>query len=123
MALHWEWSNKCGEITLEQNFDGEWKKFPITLYTGNAFLIMLHEFEENGKDMYELYGFFADKAHAKNCLGLNKKDGYTDNIYKRDWQKWSKVRINKAKYDKYKDLVQMLAQAFDDITIEIYTEE
>lgn len=123
MALHWEWSNKCGEITLEQNFDGEWKTFPISLYRGNAFLIMISEFEENGVEKYDLYGFFADKDHAKNCLGLNKKDGFTDNIYIKPYERWTKVRLNKAKYAHTKELVQMLAEAFDEITIEIYNEK
>lgn len=127
MSLNWEWNEKCGEITLEQyrNDLGETKKFPLTLYKGNAFLIMLHEFkdEESGEDMYNMAGFFLDKEHAKNCLGLNKKRGYGDNIYQTDYQRISKLRINKNKYPYTKDLVQMFVQAFDNITIEVVSEE
>lgn len=127
MSLNWEWNEKCGEITLEQyrHDIGEMKQFPITLYKGNAFLIMLHEYkdEESGEDMYNMFGFFLDKDHAKNCLGLNKKRGYGNNIYQTDYQKITKLRINKAKYPYWKDLVTMFAQAFDNITIEVVSEE
>ena len=125
MSLNWEWKEKCGEITLEQFGHGDGvKEFPITLYKGNAFLIMLHEFkdEESDKDMYNMFGFFLDKEHAKNCLGLNKKRGYGENIYQTDYQRFSKLRINKNKYPYTKDLVQMFVQAFDNIDIEIVSE-
>ena len=125
MALHWEWKNNCGELTVEQFREdmNETRTFTMSLYRGNAFLIMLHEYiDKDGRDVYDMYGFFADKQHAKNCLGLNKKEGYTQNIYNEDWSKWTKIKLNKAKYDYAKDLVPMLVQAFDNITIEIVNE-
>lgn len=120
MGLSWDWNGKCGEITLEQKrSDGTWKQFPITLYQGNAFLIMLSENDED--NTYQMFSFFTGKEHAKNCLGLSK--GYTENIFQRDYQRFTKLRLNKKKYSYTKDLVEMFVRAFDNITIEIYSEE
>lgn len=125
MALLWDWNEKCGEATLwEKRNDGTEQEFPLTLYKGNAFLIMLYEFtDDDGTDKYDMVGFFVDKDHAKNCFGLNKKGGHTDNMYEREWQKITRIRLNKSKYPYTKELVQMLSQAFDNITIEIYSED
>lgn len=60
MALRWEWENKIGELDIEQ---GE-HKFTMTVYQGNALMIILHEKEET----WQMYFFFADKTHFKNCL-------------------------------------------------------
>lgn len=118
MSLNWRWENKCGEIILEQKTaSGDWKQFPLALYQGNAFLIMLSENDED--DTYQMYSFFADKEHAKNCLGLKKG---TDNIFCSENTRWAKIRLNKSKYSYAKDLAAMVAQAFDNITIEIYSE-
>lgn len=46
MALQWKWNEKCGEAVLQQTIDGETRDFTLNLYTGNAFLIMIHEFKE-----------------------------------------------------------------------------
>ena len=82
---------------------------------------MLWEYEEDGIEKYSMHNFFADKEHAKNMLGLSK--GYTDNAM--NWDKYyiKKIRLNKAKYRYTKDLVDMLIKAFDNIEIEIYSEE
>ena len=121
MALHWQWDEKCGEITVEQKDEtGNWQQFPVSLYTGNAFLIMLYE-EEDAKT-WQMFGFFADKDHAKNCLGLNKKQDYGVNIYDRDMVRFTKLRINKKKYRYTKDLVSMFVQAFGSIVIEVVSE-
>lgn len=117
MALNWLWSEKCGEATAV-NYDGE--EYTLSLYTGNAFLIMLYEYEEDDKQMYNMWNFWVDKAHMKNCLGLNKKDGYTTNSYEGQIKKF---RLNKAKCRHWKDIVPALAQAFDTIDIELFTEE
>lgn len=122
MALHWQWDEKCGEITVEQKDEtGNWQQFPVSLYEGNAFLIMLYENSEN--KTWTMFGFFADKNHAKNCLGLNKKQDYGVNIYDRDMVRFTRLRLNKKKYHYTKDLVTMFSQAFSRITIEIYSEE
>ena len=128
MALTWEWKEKCGEITLEQKrSNGEWKQFPISLYRGNAYLIMIHEFtNDEGVEQYELFSFFVDKEHAKNCLGISKsrktRDKTCQNIYLSDTERFSKLRINKAKYTSAAELVSMFVKAFDNIVIEVYSE-
>ena len=120
MALNWKWNEKVGTMTLVQ---GGNREFEISLYQGNAFLIMIHEYEENGEKMYNMYSFFADKEHMKNMLGLNQKKGYGDNFLNEPSNRATKFRINKTKYRYTKDLVTALVQAFDNIDIEIFTEE
>lgn len=121
MAVTWLWKDRCGEITLEQTQnDGTVKQFPIRLYDGNCYLVMLSENDE--ENTYQMYNFFLDKGHAKRCLGLDKKGGHTENIFDKGWTTWSKVRLNKAKYPHTKELATMLVQAFDEITIEIYSD-
>ena len=124
MGLNWLWSEKCGEATLEQNWsDGEIHKFQLSLYKGNAYLIFINEWTEaNGTEKYSVWGFWCDKEHAQNCLGLNKKMGHTENLYASGNDHLTKFRLNKAKYKHTKDLVTMLAQAFDNLTIEIYSD-
>lgn len=115
MALQWDWDKKIGTIDIF-NYD---EVRTYQLYQGNAFLIILYEYNENGKDKYSMHGFFVDKEHAKNCLGITK--GY-DNIYNTEYEQIRKIRINKAKYRYTKELVDMLVKAFDNITIEIVSE-
>lgn len=123
MAIHWDWKDKIGTATLVQTWpkEGE-KEYTLHLYQGNAFLIMLNEWDEDGQTMWSMFNFFADKDHAKNCLGLNKKDPDSTNILNSGFNRVTKFRLSK-KYRYLKDLVPMLAQAFDDLTIEIYKED
>jgi hypothetical protein len=85
---------------------------------------MLYEYhnERTDQDEYTLFNFFADKQHMKNCLGLNRKDGFTNNLFNDPRQTLKSIRINKKKYRYTKDLVAALTQAFDDITIELFSE-
>ena len=119
MALNWRWEDKCGEATI---VDIENREHTLNLYEGNAFLIFLREYEEGGYNMYSLWSFWADKEHMKNCLGLNKKKGYTENIYEDGSSKIIKMRLNKDKCRNIKDITTALVQAFDNINIEIYKE-
>ena len=124
MALQWDWKEQCGTVTLVQkDADGAEREFTLSLYTGNAFLIILHEFEDDGVEKYDLYSFWGDKYHMRNCLGLNKKEGFDSNLYEQEHQYFSKVRINKAKCRHHADIIPALAQAFKNITIEVFTEE
>ncbi len=121
MSLNWNWSDKCG--TLEavcENAKGEKVLNTFDLYQGNALLIIIAEYKENNEDVYTLYSFFADEAHAKNMMGMNKKQGYTDNIIAR-WG-WKKIRINTRKYSKTEKLVGLLLKGLPDLTIELYAE-
>lgn len=116
MALYWDWKEKCGEATIVQEYDGERHEYTLSLYTGNAFLIMLNEYEEDGKQMYGMASFWVDEGHMKRCLGLDKKGGHTTNIH-RDM---TKIRLHKTKCRNLKKIVPALVQAFDNLTIEIY---
>lgn len=97
MALIWDWDKKIGEIEV---YDARANKdYILNLYEGNAMLIALYERIEGGMREYALHWYFADKEHARNCLGLNKghvsifDDGYLialhlDNIAEsRYWDK------------------------------------
>ena len=120
MSLNWNWSDKVGTLeAVVDVYEGEKlvkKPHTFTLYQGNALLIVLDEKEEE----YTLYSFFADEAHAKNMMGMNKKQGYTDNIIAR-WG-WKKIRINTRKYTKTEKLVGLLLKGLPDLTIELYAE-
>ena len=128
MALRWDWNEKCGEAFEVQKLKNEdgvdiEHHFKLNLYTGNACLIMLYEFEDDdGETRYSLANFWADKEHMKNCLGLNKKQGYTENIHNKPWDRFVKFRLNKNKCRYINDIVPALVKAFDNIEIEIYTD-
>ena len=122
MALYWEWKDKCGEAIFEST---EGQVYTMSLYKGNAFLIFINEYKEKDSkgvehNMYNLHSFFADEAHAKNCLGLTK--GH-DNIFVDGFTTLTKIRINKAKYPYTNKLVSMLVKAFDNLDIIIYKED
>lgn len=127
MALRWDWNNKCGELTFSQNYKGEeYREFTVNLYQGNAVLIMLYEYKdkETGEDLYSMWNFFVDTDHMKICLGLKKdSDGKKENLFNDDRCRFLKVRLNKAKNSYWKEIVTALATAFDDLTIELYSEK
>lgn len=122
MALTWQWDDKCGEATFMEEVNGIMREHAVTLYNGNALLIMLNEWVDGGEKFYSLAGFFADKEHMRNCFGLNKKKGYTENIYCKPNSKLVKVKLHKTKCRYLKDITAALVQAFDNISIEIYTD-
>ena len=121
MALYWDWKDKVGEAIFESNVGQE---YTINLYKGNAFLFFINEYKETDEkgeehNMYNLYSFFCDEAHAKRCLGLVKG---TDNMFVDGFYRMKKIRINKEKYSYTNKLVSMLVKAFDNLDIEIYKE-
>ena len=116
MALQWNFKDKCGEAVLVQNNEDKTREFTLNLYVGNAYLIMLSEYEENGENMYSLYSFWADKKHMENCLGLSK--GY-DNI-DTGYQTFSKFRLDMEKCRYWKQIAPAIKKAFPDIVIELY---
>ncbi len=115
MALNWKWDMKCGELTLVQEHDGKKYEHILSLYQGNAYLIMLNEDSEN--NTYEMFSFWVDKPHAKRCLGLVKGSA---NVYYGDF---TKLKINKSKCRKADEIVSLFVKACDNITIEVYTKE
>ena len=121
MAIRWNWNEKCGEAIIRQEFNEEVKEYTVNLYEGNAFLIFLNEWVEDEKNMYSLYTFFADETHAKNCLGLTKN--HTNIFIEGSWHELIKIKINKKKSRNWKKIITLFAQAFDNIGIEIYSED
>lgn len=116
MALQWKWNEKCGEAVLRQTIDGETMDFTLNLYTGNAFLIMIREFKENGENMYSLHSFWVDKKHMENCLGITK--GH-HNIYS-GYETFTKFCLNMEKCRYWKEIAEALKKAFPGMVIELY---
>ena len=124
MAIQWRWDDKIGEAIIQQTINDETKEFTKSIYDGNCFMIFLSEWNQDGVDKYSLYSFFADERHAKILLGLTADStGDKHNIFDGGIDTLVKLRINKKKARNYKKIIFMFAQAFDNITIEIYTEE
>lgn len=115
MALEWKWDKCIGEATFMTG-QADNPYLTVKLYQGNATLIFIHEYEENGENMWNMYTFWVSKEHMKNCLGLNK--GY-QNIYKESPCKLMSIKLRKDTKD-LKDIVSSLVKAFDDILIYIY---
>lgn len=131
MSLNWNWSDKVGTLeAMTRVYDGEKlveKPHTFNVYQGNAMLIFIDEYEQDGRKMYSLYNFFADEQHFKNCLGLNKKQGYTENHLADDG--WIKLRINTKKYYPARGfrptvgkMCDMLMENMPGLTIELYAE-
>ena len=123
MALRWNFNEKVGELLTEETINGETRQFIHPLYTGNAFLIMTNEWEENGVGKYSMYRFWADEDHMKIMLGLKAdRAGEKRNCYEGGYDRWVKIRLSKrCRY--LNKITNALVKAFDNITIEIYTEE
>ena len=119
MALQWNWNESVGTAVIESKHENEVKEIPITLYEGNAYLIMLHEYNKDGTDVYDMVSFFCDKTHMNNCLGITKG---LHNILDEDYCRLKKIRLNKKKSHYYKTIISALVKAFDNIEIEIYSE-
>ena len=112
MSLNWQWSDKMGEVIYD---DGH----TDTLYQGNALMIAvnLHDMED-GSTRYLLSWFVSDKEHLKNLLGLGKTDKTN---YLTHWGVKS-LRLN-TRYKSVPKIVETLAKAKTNITIELYFSE
>lgn len=112
MSLNWQWNDKMGEVTDKRGYTSN-------LYRGNAFMIAVNEFKQDGEDVYTLAWFFCDKKHLENCIGLSK--GYEENSIG-EWG-WKKFRLN-TRYKETAIFLQALCKAkATDIEIELYYEE
>lgn len=123
--LRWDWNEKVGEATFVRTFkDEDPKVYTTGLYVGNAYLIFIYEYKEDGKDKYSLSGLFVDKTHMNRCLGIDKKykQTYGKNMYEESYDKLTKIRLNKKKCDHTREIVDAFTKAFDNINIEIYSE-
>lgn len=83
MSVNWLWKNKYGTIELKGN-----NKFPLTIYRGNCLAVLLCEWEEEGKGLYNFVNFFNDKEHLQKCIGLAKDwEGKKVNLFEDEWEK------------------------------------
>lgn len=125
MSLNWNFKDdKMGYLLYE---DGTKKP----MYNGNAFVIINNEWDEDGEHYYSLYNFFADKEHAKRCLGLDpkykatykKEPSFASSIWKEVDGEHKEIPLDRvvlySKAYNAKDLAQLLLKAYDDITIEM----
>lgn len=122
MALNWDWNKKIGEATFTDTYNGDNREYTVNLYNGNAVLIFIHEFEEDGRPMWQMSHFWADLNHMKSCLGLKGVGGLRvdENILNREYGRLTKIRLDKKNCKYLKDITQALIQAFDKLVIEIY---
>lgn len=120
MALNWNFkTDKMGVINYEEGKQ-------LDIYNGNAMAIFLYEYKEDGEDMYQLHCFFADKEHARRCLGLTKdtkgQSCFPDSLH------WGKKVCNMTSIvlnpnaRGSRDLAALLLKAYDNITIQLSTE-
>lgn len=90
MSLNWNWNEDVGTLEIEQTCDGEKYPFTISLFQGNAMLIMLWRWtEKDGTKMWNMYNFIADKDHLKN-LQKNCPEIFDE---------WRTLTINRAHYN------------------------
>lgn len=117
MALEWKWSERIGSATLVQkridkNNNPMVNTFELSLYDGNAYLIMVYEYDNK----YDMFSFWADKVHMNNCLGLVKG---SSNLYEDEDSRITSFELNRTKCKHFKEIVQAISIAFDSIEIKI----
>lgn len=105
MALNWYWKNKCGKIT----FDGVQGKYSCNLYQGNALLIMVSEWKEEGRKMYAVNSFFVDEKHMKDCLA--------DDIF--ETSKPLKLKLNINRHSKWQVVVKAMLKKYPKMKVEL----
>lgn len=110
--LKWDFkTDKIGTISYNY-FD---KKLIVNnLYSGNALMIECAEWEQEGKELYQVCSFWADKEHLKNMLGINK--GY-ENVYNSGYKNLKITLLRK--YRGTKDIVNAFIKAKFDENIQI----
>ena len=83
MSVNWDWKDKIG--TIEWTEYG--RDYVINVYKGNCLCVFTHNYAEDGKKLYDFYGFMNDVEHLKRCIGLAKDyEGNFHNIYKDIWK-------------------------------------
>lgn len=121
MSLNWNFTTDyIGTLYIKEDYhngEGE-KEYPHPIYDGNAFAIFTSEWEEEGKRMYNLYNFFADEKHAKNCLGLSK-EYKGNNIFEGKKTRWELRRDSKNA----RKLAKMLIDTGMETTITMVNEK
>ena len=110
MALNWLWENKCGTLTERTEYkDGEYERNYV-LYDGNALMIALSEWTEDGSEYWQMGDFWLDEKHMENCM--------EDNAYR-----FKAIRLNTKKIAKSKLNKILKACIKYGIEITLYAEE
>ena len=94
MALQVNYKNRIGYFTLPQ---GD-KKFRIHICHANCLCAMMNFYkDENGEKMAQLYAFFADVPHVKQCfkngLFIRNWDNFVFKAKECDSEMWKFIRL------------------------------
>jgi hypothetical protein len=84
------------------------------LYRGNALVIAVNEWEQDGRNLYSLAWFAADEKHFKNMLGLSKE--FKENSFEDFGIK--ELTLN-TRYKETEKIVALLARAKAEVTINL----
>ena len=119
MSLNWQWSDKMGEVIFNDDQYRPEHPYTTSIYQGNALMIWCNHFPD---DTYSVGNFFVDMEHFKNALGLNAKKGYCKENILNTYGDVKLLRLN-TRYKNVPKIVDLLAKAHTNITIELYYEE
>ena len=110
MALQWSFTEKSGTVTEVRGG----REITFNFYEGNAFMIVPHEYEQDGEQYWDMQWFFIGEDHAKNCLGLSK--GH-DNMFGENGI--TRMTIYRAHCRQWKKIIDLFTRAFPNIVIEV----
>lgn len=122
MLRVYNFKDMSGIVTVEQNGH----EFEFNLYGEdkcNCFLATVWEYpglSDSGQKEYALQWFFIDEGHGKRMLGLAKGADGTKTNWMTDVKK---LTLYKKQCANWKKIMNMFAQAFDNLTIEIKEEK
>lgn len=111
MALEWSFDRKAGEITYLDNFSG--REYIHSLYQGNAYLIEVKEWSEDGKGFYDVRSFAFDKNHLSALLGLAGGKGNGENIFTSTYYKLTKLVLYRDNCRNTREIERLFRRAFD----------
>lgn len=118
MLRIYDFNDKSGEVLVRQG-DHEWTFDMYGEDKSNVFLATVWKhpgLSDDEETEYQLQWFFCDESHGKRMLGLTKNyDGKRDNCL----AEVKKITIYKNKCANWKKILNLFAQAFDELTIEI----
>ena len=112
MALTFKWGEPGGTITFKDGTVLPW-------YEGNALMICNQEWKDDeGVRNAQLVFFFADKNHAKACLGLTKDkiNIFSDNPV-------TEIHIIRKYVYQWKDIVDLFLKAVPGVRIWLTQED
>lgn len=105
--LSWDFNQKVGQAIYLNNEGKEWV---YNLYQGNAYLIEVAEWEENGQNLYSVSKFALDKKHLETQIA--------EGDYNRRYAKLIRLTINKSVCHKAYEIAKLFGKV-DGVTVEI----